>query len=366
MKQPQKKASGKSVKPTAKPAAKAPAKPAEKPASKPAEKAAPVIRPKTAPAAKHGRSGLGKGLGALIDAPAASAVPRSPIAPIAAIPPPKQVSERLAGSVLTVPVGDVNRSPWQPRQTFDETALRELADSIRANGIIQPLVCRRRGDGALELIGGERRLRASVMAGLTHVPVILIDAEDRKAAELAIIENIQRADLNAIEEAEGYRTLGERFHLTQAEVAERVGKARTSVTNALRLLELPDETKAMVADGRLSAGHAKALLGLENPEDRIRLGRRAVAECLSVRSVERMVAAANTPAQPPRPARQDIPPEHLRDLCDRLHAFFGTAIRLTSGKTFSNGRHVHGTLEVDFYNNDELDRILSLLGIRLD
>lgn len=328
-----------------------------------------TVRPtprKPAPAKGHAepRRGLGRGLGALIDAPVpVRPVLRPAIAPIAK---PAVPNERLAGSVLTVPVTELERSPWQPRQTFDEAALRELADSIKANGIIQPLICRKRDDGRFELIGGERRLRAAMLAGLTHVPLILVDAEDRRAAELAIVENIQRADLNAIEEAEGYRTLSERFGLTQGEVAERVGKARPSVTNALRLLELPDETKTMVADGRLSAGHAKVILGLARTEDRIRLGRKAVAENLTVRALERMVAAANAPSPERRPAKADLPPDHLRALTDRLHAFFGTAVRLTPGRTLPNGRHTKGLLEVDFYDNDDLDRILSLLGIRMD
>ena len=213
---------------------------------KPAPKASPT--PKAKPAAKH--AGLGRGLDALIahPEPTAKGTVRPPIAAIAK--PAAPANERLAGSVLTVPVTEIVRSPWQPRQSFDENALRELADSIKANGIIQPLVCRKLSDGRFELIGGERRLRAAGLAGLTHVPVILVEAEDRKAAELAIVENIQRADLNAIEEAEGYRTLADRFGLTQGEVAERVGKARPTIVNALRLLDLPDETKAMVASPR--------------------------------------------------------------------------------------------------------------------
>lgn len=314
--------------------------------------------------------GLGRGLSALIDAPI---VPQRAAVPL--IPRPDQPTEtearssaeaRTSGSVLTVPVTEIDRSPWQPRQFFDDVALRELTDSIKANGIIQPLVCRKLENGRFELIGGERRLRAAMQAGLTHVPLILVEAEDRKAAELAIVENIQRADLNAIEEAEGYRTLSEKFGLTQSEVAERVGKARPSVTNALRLLELPDETKTMVADGRLSAGHAKALLGLARTEDRIRLGRRAVAENLTVRAVERAVMLVNMPPPERRPAQEDLPPEYVRELSDRLHAFFGTAVRLTSGKTLANGRHMKGMLEIDFYNNDDLDRILTLLGIVID
>lgn len=340
-------------------------KPMKNQPKKTVKKIAPAKRAQARPAAES-RRGLGRGLGALIDAPALTRpTVRPAIAPIAK-PMMPATNERLTGSVLTVPVTEIERSPWQPRQTFDEAALRELADSIKANGIIQPLVCRKREDGRFELIGGERRLRAAMLADLKHVPVILVEAEDRKAAELAIVENIQRADLNAIEEAEGYRTLSERFGLTQGEVAERVGKARPSVANALRLLELPDETKAMVADGRLSAGHAKVILGLAHTEDRIRLGRKAVAENLTVRTLERLVAAANNPAPERRPSTADLPPEYLRDLTDRLHAFFGTAVRVTPGKTLPNGRHAKGMLEIDFYDNDDLDRILGLLGIKMD
>lgn len=326
-----------------------------------------AIAPVTAKSQSAHR-GLGRGLSALIDTPVVAQRPavQTKDPAIAEAIQAASASERLENSVLQIPVTEIDRSPWQPRQVFDDTALRELTDSIKANGIIQPLVCRKLENGRFELIGGERRLRAAMQAGLTRVPLILVEAEDRKAAELAIVENIQRADLNAIEEAEGYRTLSEKFGLTQGEVAERVGKARPSVANALRLLELPDETKAMVADGRLSAGHAKALLGLARTEDRIRMGRRAVAENLTVRAVERAVMIANTPPPEPRPSQSDLPPEYVRVLTDRLHAFFGTAVRLTPGKTLGNGRHMKGVLEVDFYNNDDLDRILSLLEIEID
>lgn len=335
--------------------------------SKPTPKAA---RPAAAKPTKHTR--LGRGLDALIatpgDAPSPAARPavRPPVAAIAKPEPGPAKPEPTEGGILKVPTTEIVRSPWQPRQTFDEAALTELADSIKANGIIQPLICRKLPDGRFELIGGERRLRAAGLAGLTHVPVILVEAGDRKAAELAIVENIQRADLNAIEEAEGYRMLVEEHGLTQAEVAEQVGRARASVANSLRLLELPDETKAMVADGRLTPGHAKVLLALDKPEDRVRLGRRAVSENLSVRTLERLVAQANAPDAPARVAKDDLPPAYLRDLTDRLHAHFGTAVRVTSGRTLPNGRHAKGTLEIDFYGNADLDRLLALLGVTLD
>ena len=334
------------------------------------KRVASVVAPKTVkatrPAVKH--AGLGRGLGALIggEGERKAVLTKKPPMPIPATANIPRKDEKASPSVLTVPVTEIQRSPWQPRQVFDEGALQELADSIRANGIIQPLICRKLKTGRFELIGGERRLRAGIVAGLTHVPIILVEAEDRKAAELAIVENIQRADLNAIEEAEGYRTLSERFGLTQSEVAERVGKARPSVANALRLLELPDETKTMVADGRLSPGHAKVLLGLPKVEDRIRLGRRAVAENLTVRSLERAVAQLVAPPAKVRTAKDDLPAGYLRDLTDRLHAFFGTAVRVAPGRTLPNGRHAKGTIEIDFYGNADLDRLLTVFGVKMD
>lgn len=331
----------------------------KKPAAKASAKA-PVK-----PAKKHtGRAlgrGLGAGVGALIDPPA-------PVRPALAViaKPVQESAEKLLRSVLQVPITEIERSPWQPRQDFDEENLLGLAESIKTYGVINPLICRKLKNGRFELIGGERRLRASLLAGLTHVPVTLQDAEDRKAAEMAIVENIQREDLDAIEEAEGYRTLIESFGLTQNEVADRVGRARTSVTNALRLLELPDDTKALVARGQLSAGHAKALLGLAKTEDRIRLGRQAVSKELSVRALEREVQRVNSQPAAAKPSKSDLPEAYLKDLTDKLHSFFGTAIRLTPGKTLANGRRTKGVLEVDFYDNSDLDRILSLLGVKLD
>ena len=235
----------------------------KKPAPKKADKTAAPARP-AAPSAphRHHKPGLGRGLGALISHPATVPHPTAaaPLAMPAASPAHAPDTVMPAGPqsqkwVLEIPAGEIMRSPWQPRQTFDEEALRELAESIRANGVIQPLICRKNGDNRFELIAGERRLRAAIEAGIAKVPIILVDAEDRRAAEMAIIENIQRQDLNVIEEAEGYRTLAETFTLTQQEVADRVGKARASVANALRLLELPDEVKQLVGSGLLSTGY---------------------------------------------------------------------------------------------------------------
>jgi ParB family chromosome partitioning protein len=271
--------------------------------------------------------------------------------------------------VFDVPVAEVIRSPWQPRQVFDEAALHELADSIRANGVIQPLICRKNKEGRYELIAGERRLRASMEAGLPKVPVILVEAEDHRAAEMAIIENIQRQDLNIIEEAEGYRALAETFNLTQQDVADRVGKARASVANAVRLLDLPDEVKQLVGSGLLSTGHAKVLLGLPDATDQTLLGRKCVTEGLPVRTLEKLIQRRKTEAEGAdtrRPGKPDLPESYVRDLTDRLHKHFGTAVRLAPGVTHANGKHTKGQLEIDFYDNDDLDRIISLLGVELD
>jgi len=327
---------------------------------------------------KHHRPGLGRGYNALITpsvaaAQPAAAQPQTPPHPapsvgaVAAAPAVPAADPRQ--TVLELPVAEISRSPWQPRQTFDEDALHELAESIKANGVIQPLICRKNAEGRYELIAGERRLRAALVAKLAKVPVILVDAEDRRAAEMAIIENIQRQDLNVIEEAEGYRTLAENFNLTQQDVADRVGKARASVANAVRLLELPDEVKQLVGSGLLSSGHAKVLLGLSDATEQTLLGRKCVTEDLTVRTLEKIILRRKAEAagvDTRRPGKPDLPESYVRDLTDRLHKHFGTAIRLTSGMIHANGKHTKGVLEIDFYDNDDLDRVLNVLGIALD
>ena len=351
------------------------------------------IKPQPAPsvAHKHPKPGLGRGLGALIShhhpvpapQPAVTASlhqhpvsvpssqsPAQSSTPVAATPSPHENSADNRHSVFDVPVAEIARSPWQPRQTFDEDALRELAESIKANGVIQPLICRKNTEGRYELIAGERRLRASIDAHLAKVPVILVDAEDRRAAEMAIIENIQRQDLNVIEEAEGYRTLAETFNLTQQDVADRVGKARASVANAVRLLDLPDEVKQLIGSGLLSTGHAKVLLGLSSATEQTLLGRKCVTEDLTVRTLEKFIqrrkAESATGFESRRTGKPDLPESYVRDLTDRLHKHFGTAVRLIPGMTHANGKHSKGMLEIDFYDNDDLDRMLGVLGITLD
>ena len=333
-----------------------------------AKKAAPRV-PLAAGAKKPQRlGGLGRGLDALIGREATRNVAvvsdAAPAAPPASVKPAAPAAAPDdARRVVEVAVELVRQSPFQPRTVFDEDSLRELAESIKAHGIIQPLVCRRK-DGFLELIGGERRLRAANLLGLKTVPVIVVDALDRDAAELALVENLQREDLNAIEEAEGYKSLAEEFKLTQSDIAERVGKARASVANAMRLLELPDEVKQMVGSGLLSTGHAKVLLALPREADRVELARQCLAEGTTVRTLERRVQARlAAPARRSSAPRPDIPPEHRRLLLEKLEERFATSVRLEPSVTYANGRHGHGRIEIGFFDNAELDRILGLLGI---
>ena len=301
-------------------------------------------------------------------------ITHKPIRPEVQIPAPQVpvsapvvVAESPAGNgVIEVIAVDIERSPWQARSEFDEPALKELSDSIRANGIVQPPVVRRRADGKYELIAGERRTRAAIMAGLKKIPVILADADDRKAAEMGVIENIQRKDLNVIEEAEGYRLLREQFGITQEDVAERVGKSRPAIANALRLLELPDEVKQLLSRNILSAGHAKVLLSVEGERDRTLLARECAERSLTVRDLEKRVSRMKKPVAEPKKGTPDLPESYVRSLVETLHRHLGCAVRLTSGVTHANGKHTKGLLEIDFFDNDDLDRILNLLGVKVD
>lgn len=328
--------------------------------------------PPTPVPSKHPRPGLGKGFGLLIGNTTISKHTPPPMPTIPHLPvAPSGVTQTAVPShaILDVPPAEIERSPWQPRHIFDEESLQELTESIKAKGIISPLICRKNALGRFELIAGERRLRAAIAAELKKVPVILREAEDRSAAEIAIIENIQRQDLNIIEEAEGYRTLADHFNLTQQEVAERVGKARASVANVLRLLDLPDEVKQFIADKRLSTGHAKVLLGLTDATEQVLLSRKCVTEEMTVRSLERLIQrrkAAAAGDDERKRGKPDMPESYIRDLTDRMHKHFGTAVRLTPGVTHANGRHTKGLLEIDFYDNDDLDRLLSIFGISVN
>ncbi len=302
-------------------------------------------------AAKTG--GLGRGLGALIkDAPVAASESIAPAGDTARPTPGPQ----------RIPLAQIRPGSWQPRQAFDDAALAELAASIREHGVLQPLLLRRAGPH-YELIAGERRFRAAQAAGLTDAPALVLDVSDQSALELALIENLQRADLNLIEEAEGYRALAEKFGLTQEAIAARVGKARPTVANAMRLLELPPPVRQLVAERRLTPGHAKALLGLDQDRDREALALRAVQEDWSVRQLEKTVNRLKHGVRRARPRAADIPESHIKYVTDQLHQKLGTGVRLQPCRTLPNGRKAKGTLEIDYYSADDLDRILVLLGL---
>ncbi|MBI2440456.1 MAG: ParB/RepB/Spo0J family partition protein [Lentisphaerae bacterium] len=301
-----------------------------------------------------GKHGLGRGLSALIkEVPSAKAVT-----------PPPVPTKREAGleEITMVAVDKIRPNPKQPRHKFTPEALEDLVHSIQAHGILQPLLMRQIGQH-YELLAGERRWRAARQAGLETVPAILKEVSDRDALELTLIENLQREDLDPIEEAEGYRTLAEQFALSQEDIAQRVGKARATVTNALRLLTLPEEIKQMLTDGRLSTGHAKVLLGVTSDEEKCLLARRVVKEGWSVRVVEKAVERLGRAPRKPRAMRADIPGAYLQDLSAKLHQHFGTSVRLTPSHTLANGKKVRGTIEIDFYSNEDLTRILGLLGL---
>ena len=290
--------------------------------------------------------GLGRGLGALIrDTPEAEAEPGE--------------------GVTQVPVERIRPNRKQPRRFFDAEALGGLVASIRERGVMQPLWVRPAGDD-YELIAGERRFRAAREAGLAAVPVLIHEVSDQVALELALVENLQREDLNLIEEAEGYRELAETFQLTQAEIAGRVGKARATVANALRLLDLPGPLQDWVADGQLSAGHAKVLLGVELAPEQEALARRVIREQMSVRALEKTVAALRRTPRRRRSAQADFPDEHLRHLCDVLHRRLGTGVRVLPSRTLPNGKRAKGSIEIDFYSGEELDRLLEILGVSED
>ena len=243
----------------------------------------------------------------------------------------------------------------QPRNTFDAAKLEELAQSIRATGIIQPLLVRRRG-GLFELVAGERRWRAAQMAGLTRVPAIVREIPDENLLELALIENIQRQELNAIEEANAYRRLIETLGLTQEEVAQRVGRDRTFITNYLRILKLPNEIQSLLEQEKLTFGHARALLGIADPQVQRRLAQRIHKNNWSVRETENRIRGLNTQKQPTvTPQVHQVDP-NLRAAEAKLRRRFGTQVRIVAQKAGSAGR-----IEIEFYSSEDLTRLYDLL-----
>jgi ParB family chromosome partitioning protein len=306
---------------------------------------------------------LGRGLGALLGevsllpqlAPAA--MQTAAAAPSGSVAEERERVERVA-------LERIRPSPFQPRKDFPPEALRELADSIREQGIVQPLIVRTKGDH-YELIAGERRLRAAQMCGLTEAPVLVREADDAAALELALIENLQREDLNPIEEAQGYQQLIDQFQLRQEDVAAKVGKNRASVANALRLLKLPLELQAYLRNGQLTAGHAKAILALDHPDWQKLAAERIIKAGLNVRQAEDLVAAmqqraAGGAAPKAGRGRGASPPEaHLAAIESRLRQRLGTKVSLR----YRGGQ---GTVQIRFFSDADLERILEILNVKLD
>jgi ParB family chromosome partitioning protein len=282
------------------------------------------------------KKGLGRGLSALI--PAASE--------------PRVEPDRGALS-FRVEVDRITPSPFQPRRTFDEAKIEELAASIRNQGIIQPLVVRRKGDG-YELIAGERRWRAAMRAGLTQVPIVVRDASDHEALQLALVENLQREDLNPIEEANGYRRLLEEFQWSQEQMAEKVGKSRPAIANSMRLLSLPTEVQQEVSSGNLPAGQARALLGLHSEPLILSAYREVLAKGLSTRETEKLVRHLLLG----RKRRRQVPliDPDLRSVVEELQRLLGTRVRL-----LPKARSARGKIEIEYYSFPDLDRIIQTI-----
>lgn len=261
-----------------------------------------------------------------------------------------QLTAKVA-SVLNLDLDRIVPNPFQPRLNFDPEKLKELADSIRERGIIQPILVKTLEDG-YQIVAGERRWKAARIAGLTKISAILADdLSDDEQLQVTLIENLQREDLNPIDEATAYRKLSDRFGLTQQVIAQRVGKDRTSVTNTMRLLGLPEEVKEKIAAGRLSAGHARSLLALDSAHDQIRLARRIDNEDLSVRRTEELIYGRKK-----RVPRGSIRSAEIESLENRLRRYLGTAVRITE-------RRQKGKITIDYYSHEDLNRIVDMMGL---
>lgn len=289
--------------------------------------------------------GLGKGLDSLI--PVGSTEGKTKIG-INSAP----VTEEKPDKMVKITMVEPNRD--QPRHKFDEAALNELADSIKQYGIISPIIVQDRKDH-YEIIAGERRWRAAKIAGLKEIPVIIKNFTEQEIVEISLIENIQRENLNPIEEALAYKRLLTEFNLKQEEVAERVSKSRTAVTNSMRLLKLADEVQQMIIDEKITTGHARALITIEDTEKQIEIAKKVVDEKLSVRDIEKLVKDLNKPKKEKKAAKQIKNEFIYQDIEEKLKQSFGTKVSVTAKEDGS------GKIEIDFYSSDDLDRILDLL-----
>lgn len=291
------------------------------------------------------KRGLGKGLDAMIP------IPDNGVSENTAS---GKADDKVAETVVRITQVEPNRE--QPRKNFDEDALQELADSIKQFGLLQPILVQDRKT-YYEIIAGERRWRAAKLAGLKEVPVIIRDYTEQEIVEISLIENIQREDLNPIEEAQAYKRLLTEFNLKQDEVAERVSKSRTAVTNSMRLLKLCDEVQQMIIDDMLSTGHARALISIEDPEQQYTIAQKVFDEKLSVRDVEKLVKNLNKPEKVKKETSGDNGLDIIyQNVAEKLKQSLGTKVEISSK---GNGA---GKIEIEFYNHDDLDKIVDLLS----
>ena len=262
--------------------------------------------------------------------------------------------DEAESELLHLPISKVEPRLEQPREYFDEEALQELADSIAQYGLIQPITVRKLDTGYYQIIAGERRWRASRLAGLTEVPVRVIEADDRRTAELALVENLQREDLNPIEEAKGYRTLIEEYGLTQEEAARSVGRSRPAITNAMRLLSLSAPVLEMVEKGELSAGHARALVPLSDEKLQLEAANEVKNKNLSVRKTEQLAARLAKAPKAEKPAADPLAVDYSAEVSNQLTAALGRKVRLVDGKKT-------GRIEIEFYGSDDREALIALL-----
>lgn len=279
------------------------------------------------------KPGLGKGLDLLI---------------------PEEEGDEKKDSVL-LRISEIEPNSHQPRKNFNEDSLKELADSIKAHGVIEPIIVRDKKD-YYEIVAGERRWRAARMAGLKEIPALIREYSDSEISEIALIENIQREDLTPLEEARAYKTLIDEYKLTQEELSSRISKSRAAIANSMRLLKLDEKVQAMLEEGSLTAGHARALLSLEEPEDQFKAAREVIEKNLSVRETEDLVKKWNTSAgkKEKKPSEKDLV---YRDLEEKIEKSLGTKVKI------SNKDNGTGKIEINYYSDDELERIYEIISL---
>lgn len=309
------------------------------------------------------RPRLGRGLSSLIQfsdlpavaetPPAASIAPSPPVLAQPATPP----TAPRDGDILQLPLEQISPNPHQPRRTWNDETLAELASSMKTNGVLQPVLVRRTPSGGYQLIAGERRLRAARLAGLATLPALLRDVDSFTQAQLALVENLHRDDLNPMDRAEGFRQLMEQLGLTQAELAGRLGLERSGVANHLRLLELAESVQSLVREGKLSLGHAKVLAGLTDPGEQARLANLVVAQDLSVRNLERLLTS---PSATPPTRRAGATPAHVRDVETSISRQLGLRVQVRAASK------TKGRLVIHYRSLDEFDSLMERLGVKLD